>query len=146
VIEDPYHPGQDIVLVPATTPDVGLLHAYKADKWGNVLTPHGDDRTMAQACETVIVTAEEIVDYNLQDDPRGGHLVPWVYVSYIVHAPRGAHPGGMGHLYGQDEAHIREYMRAATTEEGFRAYLDRYVRGHTEAEYLQRTGSLVAVS
>ena len=44
IIEDPYSPGEDIVLVPATKPDFALIHAYKADKTGNVLAPGYDDR------------------------------------------------------------------------------------------------------
>lgn len=142
VMEDPYHAGEDIVLVPATVPDIGLVHAFKADRWGNVITPHQDDLLVAQASETVIVTTEEIVDYDLLEDPRGGHPISWVHTTYIALAPHGAHPGGMGSLYGQDEAHIRAYMHAAATEEGFRAYLDRYVRGHAEAAYLEMVGVL----
>ena len=72
IIEDPYSPGEDIVLVPATKPDFALIHAYKADKTGNVLAPGYDDRMVAQASDKVIVTVEEIVDYDLAEDPRGG--------------------------------------------------------------------------
>lgn len=135
VIEDPYSPGQDILLVPATKPDVALFHATKADKVGNVLTAGYDDRMVAQASDKVIVTVEEIVDYNLADDPRGGYVIPWPFVSTIVHAPNGAHPGGMKPLYEADNEHMQEYIKAAGSEEGFQVYLETFILGHTEEEY-----------
>jgi glutaconate CoA-transferase subunit A len=143
VIEDPYHEGEDIVLVPATKPDVGIIHAKKADKWGNVLAPGYDDRIVAQASEVFIATVEEIVDYNLMDDPRGGYAIPWAFVSRVVLAPRGAHPAGMENLYDIDDAHFAEYIQAAKSAEGFKTYLDKYVMGRSEEEYQAMVGGLV---
>src|SRR5690606_22677649 len=122
---------EQILLVPATKPDVAIIHAYKADAWGNAITPSYDDRMVAQASEKVIVTAEEIVDYDLAEDPRGGHLLPWPFVTAIVHTPNGAHPGGMKPNYELDRQHMEEYVQAARSADGFRAYLDKYVIGHT---------------
>ena len=143
IIEDPYSPGEDILLVPATKPDIFLVHAYKADRLGNVITHGYDDRMVAQASDRVIVTTEEIVDYNLAEDPRGGYLVPWPFVSMIVHVPNGAHPGAMKPLYETDAEHMQEYFVAAGTEEGFQAYLDKYIIGHTEEEYQRMVRSRV---
>tara|TARA_B110000116_G_scaffold260793_1_gene264263 strand:+ start:729 stop:1181 length:453 start_codon:yes stop_codon:yes gene_type:complete len=135
VIEDPYSPGEDIVLVPATKPDFALIHGYKADKNGNVLVPSYDDRMVAQAADKVIVTVEEIVDYDLGEDPRGGYVIPWPFVNTVVHVPNASHPGGMEPLYDIDETHLNEYITAAKSKETFRAYLEKYIIGHTEAEY-----------
>ena len=146
VIEDPYHPGEDIVLVPATKPDVGIIHARKADRWGNVLAPSYDDRLVAQASEIFVATVEEIVDYNLSEDPRGGYLIPWAFVSRVVLAPRGAHPSAMDDLYGVDDKHFAEYVGAAKTAEGFGAYVEKYVLGHTEEEYQAMVGGLVSAT
>ncbi len=146
VIEDPYHAGEDIVLVPATKPDVGILHAKKADRWGNVLAPSYDDRLVAQASEIFIATVEEIVDYNLAEDPRGGYLIPWAFVSRVVLTPRGAHPSAMDDLYSADRDHFGEYIGAAKTEETFRSYLGKYVLGHTEEEYQAMVGGLVSAT
>ena len=146
VIEDPYHEGEDIVLVPATKPDVGIIHAKKADRWGNVLAPGYDDRIVAQASEVFIATVEEIVDYNLMEEPRGGYPIPWAFVSRVVLVPRGAHPAGMEDLYDIDDEHFAEYVKAAKSEEGFEAYLERFVRGHTEDEYQAMVGGLVAAT
>ena len=142
VIEDPYHPGEDIVLVPATKPDVGIIHALRADKWGNVLAPSYDDRLVAQASEIFMATVEEIVDYNLMDDPRGGYPIPWAFVSRVVLAPHGAHPASMDDRYGIDEGHFAEYIAAARTADGFQAYLNRYVLGQTEQDYQEKVGLL----
>ena len=61
-----------------------LIHGYKADKNGNVLVPSYDDRMVAQAADKVIVTVEEIVDYDLGEDPRGGYVIPWPFVNTVV--------------------------------------------------------------
>ena len=135
IIEDPYSPGEDIVLVPATKPDFALIHAYKADKTGNVLAPGYDDRMVAQASDKVIVTVEEIVDYDLAEDPRGGYVIPWPFVNTVVLSPNAAHPGAMEPVYDVDQNHLGEYIAAAKSPEAYKEYLNKYVIGHTEAEY-----------
>ena len=135
VIEDPYNEGHDILLVPAIRPDIAIIHAYKADANGNILATGYEDRMVAQAAERVIVTVEEIVDYDLSEDPRGGYLIPWPFVNHVVHAPGGSHPGGMSPYYTADNEHFQTYVQASQTPEGFATYLDEYVRGHSEAEY-----------
>ena len=79
------------------------------------------------------------MDGNLAEAPHTGVLVPGIHVAAVVHAPRGAHPTACAGHYGDDGEHIREYMRAADNDEGFRAYLERYVLGTRDhAEYLER--------
>jgi glutaconate CoA-transferase subunit A len=135
IIEDPYNEGHDILLVPAIRPDIAIIHAFKADRSGNILAPGYDDRMIAQASDKVIVTVEEIVDYDLTEDSRGGHVIPWPFISLVVHVPAGSHPGGMKPYYKADDAHFAQYMEAAKTGDGFARYLDEFVRGHTEDEY-----------
>ena len=135
IIEDPYNEGHDILLVPAIRPDIAMIHAFKADRNGNVLAPSHEDRMVAQASDKVLVTVEEIVDYDLSEDPRGGFLVPWPFVSLVIHAPQGSHPGGMQPYYEADNEHFDRYMEASRTADGFNAYLDEFVRRHTEDEY-----------
>lgn len=135
VIEDPYNEGHDILLVPAIRPDIAMIHAFKADQNGNVLAPGFEDRMVAQASDKVLVTVEEIVDYDLSEDPRGGHLIPWPFVSLVIHTPQGSHPGGMKPYYEADNDHFERYMEASKTADEFNAYLDEFVRGHTEDEY-----------
>ncbi len=144
IIEDPYNKGHDILLVPAIRPDIAIIHAFKADHSGNVLAPGYDDRMVAQASDKVIVTVEEIVDYDLSEDPRGGYIIPWPFISLIVHVPGGSHPGGMKPYYTADDEHFVRYIEASRSADGFARYLNEFVRGHTEDEYRDMSRHVVA--
>ena len=73
VRENPFNPGEQIVLAQAIRPDVAVFHALKADRWGNAIIPgHRDDLMMARAARRVVVTAEEIVEDELQSGEAGG--------------------------------------------------------------------------
>jgi glutaconate CoA-transferase subunit A len=50
-----------------------------------------------------------------------------VYVEAIAVAERGAWPLGLLDEYAADASHLAEYARMARDDDGFRAYLDRYV-------------------
>src|SRR5215510_5402201 len=61
VRENPFNPGEQIVMAQAIRPEVAVFHALKADRWGNAVTPgHRDDLMLARAARRVIVTVEEI--------------------------------------------------------------------------------------
>jgi glutaconate CoA-transferase subunit A len=141
VRENPFNPGEQVVVAQGIRPDVGVFHAVKADRWGNAVTPgHRDDLMMARAARRVIVTAEEIVDEELtRRDAGDDTFLPAIDVDIVTHAPLGAHPCGFGTLYEHDDAHIREYLEAAKTAAMFQTYLERYVYGvRDHQEYLQR--------
>src|SRR5882724_10515365 len=141
VKENPFNSGEPVVVAQPIRPDVAVFHALKADRWGNAITPgHRDDLMMARAARRVVVTAEEIVEDELQSREAGGDtFLPAIDVDIVAHALLGAHPGGFGALYEQDEAHFREYLEAAKDTADFQRYLKRYiyeVRDH--AEYLEQ--------
>lgn len=141
VRENPFHPGEPVVMAQSIRPDIAVFHALKADRWGNAVTPgHRDDLMMARAARRVIVTAEEIVDDPLaRQDSGDGTFLPAIDVDVVAHVPLGAHPCGFGSLYECDDGHCREYLTAAREEGGFRAYLDRYVYSvRSHQEYLER--------
>jgi glutaconate CoA-transferase, subunit A len=141
VRENPFNPGEQVVVAQPIRPDVAVFHAVKADRWGNVLTPgHRDDLMLARAARRVIVTAEEIVDGELTLHEVGDDtFLPALDVDVVAHVPLGAHPCGFGGLYDHDEAHCQEYLEAAKSPDGFQRYLERYVYGvRTHAEYLEQ--------
>lgn len=139
-IANPYNPAEDIALVPALVPDVAVFHGFRGDRFGNVVTTGtADAKLIAQAARRAVATVEEVVDGNLADEPHTGLLVPGIHLSAVVHAPRGAHPTSCAGYYGDDGDHLREYMRAAASDESFRAYLEHYVLGTRDhACYLER--------
>lgn len=127
VITDPYS-GKDVLLVPAITPDVSVIHALQADAAGNlILDEKEDDFLLAQASRAVVASAEEIVDADtLRRAPYGVRLSE-IYVTALVPAPGGAHPTACRGRYGIDDAHITEYLRLAGSDDTFRDYLRCYV-------------------
>jgi len=140
VRENPFNPGEQVVMAQGIRPDVAVFHALKADRWGNTITPgHRDDLMMARAARRVIVTTEEIVAKELtRRDAGDDTFLPAIDVDVVAHAPLGAHPCGFGGLYECDDAHIRAYLEAAKSAAPFQAYLERYVYGTRDhQEYLQ---------
>jgi glutaconate CoA-transferase subunit A len=118
-----------IVLLPAIKPDVALIHAAMADRFGNVwIGRQRELATMAHASAKTIATVEKIHDGNLLDDPvLAAGTLPGFYVDSVAIAERGAWPLGLPDTYGADADHLAEYARMAATVEGFAAYLDKYV-------------------
>ncbi len=135
VIDNPFSPGDPIVVVEAIRPDFALFHASLADRFGNVFV--GRERElliMAHAAHRTLVTVEEITDRNLlEDQTRAGAVIPSPYIDRIALAPRGAWPVGLVDHYAQDEAEIARYAAAARTPEGFAGYVEGWLGKHSRA-------------
>jgi glutaconate CoA-transferase subunit A len=129
VIESPFGDDDPIVLLPAIKPDVALIHAPMADRFGNVwIGRQRELATMAHAAERAIATVEKIHDGNLLDDPvLAAGTLPGFYVEGVAVAERGAWPLGLPDQYSADAEHLAMYAKMATTVEGFGEYLDKYV-------------------
>ena len=129
VIDSPFANDDPIVLLPAIKPDVALIHAPMADRFGNVwIGRQRELATIAHAAHKTIATVEKIHDGNLLDDPMlAAGTLPGFYVETIAIAERGAWPLGLPDFYPSDADHLAEYARMAATEEGFAEYLDKYV-------------------
>lgn len=130
VIDNPFADGGDpIVLLPARSPDVAIIHAALADEAGNLWVGRRRElATMAHAARTTLATVEAVVPGTLlEDETMAAGVIGATYVTAIAHAERGAWPLAVLDRYGVDEAHLAEYARLARTPEGFAAYLDRFV-------------------
>jgi len=129
VIDSPFGNSDPIVLLPAIKPDVALLHAPMADRFGNVwIGRQRELATMAHAAEKTVVTVEKIHDGNLLDDPvLAAGTLPGFYVESIAVAERGCWPLGLPDHYSADVEHLALYARMAASEQGFADYLDKYV-------------------
>jgi glutaconate CoA-transferase subunit A len=127
---DPFS-GDPIVLVPALNPDVAVLHVQRADAeghahcWGTL----GVTREAALAAKRVILVAEEIQPRErLLSDP-GLVLVPTLKVAAVVHEPFGAYPSPVQGCYRRAHDFYHRYHEESRTEDGTRAWLDRWVHG-----------------
>lgn len=139
--------GRTFHAVPSAEPDVVVIHASAADKYGNVYVPQRRqlpqslDITMARSAETIIVTAERIVDTEIL--ARSPELVeiPSYRTTCVVESPWGAHPCSALDYYTIDEDHFRTYAAAGRTEKEFKKYLDRYIHQVDGNEgYLREVG------
>lgn len=88
VIDDPYQPGRQTVLVPALRPQFALVHGRRADPRGNVvIATTYDDRLLIQAAETVLMSVEDIREDGADHLHAGEQVIPAAYVDVLTVAP-----------------------------------------------------------
>lgn len=119
IVDDPYRPGQRVVLVPAIVPQFALLHGRRADADGNVvLGIEYDDRLVARAASQVIVSVERLEETVCAHLAADEQLLPAVYVDHLVLAPADSRPT-------DDDESIREYLDRAGASRAKDAVLHR---------------------
>jgi glutaconate CoA-transferase, subunit A len=136
--------GQPLLAVRAVRPDVAVAHVQRADRrgnaqaWGNI----GISQEALAAARTVIVVAEELVDgQEIRRRPELT-LLPGALVTAVVHEPGGSHPAPLQGFHSHDAGAYRDYARASATEEGFQAWLERWVLGVPDRKgYLAALGT-----
>ena len=131
VIDNPFAGGGDpLVLLPALTPDIAAFHGVMADGDGNIYVGRRHElATMAHAARRSLVTVERLFDGSLLDDERlAAGTISAAYIDAVAVAPRGAWPAALLDVYPSEPAYLAEYARLARSEDGFRAYCDRFVR------------------
>ncbi len=130
VIESPFDE-QPTLLVPALHPDVAIIHVQQADEQGNaqVWGIGGDCKHGANAAKKVIVSCERIVSRETIGKDPSRTIIPDFKVVAVVEEPFGAHPGYTPGFYDSDIAFRNLYREAASTVEGFQAFLDEWIYG-----------------
>ncbi len=142
VVECPFT-GMHVCLIPALILDVGLIHAHRADKYGNAQIEgiSGFAFEMSRACKRLIISAEEIVDTEELRRYPDRTIIPYYLTDAVVHAPYGSHPGEMVYCYARDEQQLREWVAASKTEEETQVYLQKYIHDLTDhQDYLNLIG------
>jgi glutaconate CoA-transferase, subunit A len=123
VIDNPFAPGDAIVVVPAINADVAMFHAESADAEGNVWIGRDRDRLLAaHAADTVLVTVDRIVPGSFFDDEAlAAGTIPAGCITALAVIPGAGLPlAADGRL---DLAEVRRYQRAAMDDAGFGDYL-----------------------
>ena len=121
--------GEVLTALPALNPDVGIVHAQRADRAGNVqmwgIT--GVHKEVVLASKRTLVTVEEVVD---RLDPRpGATVLPGWVVTYVAEVPGGAHPSyAMGYSE-RDNDHYRAWDAISRDRDAFTAWLAEHVLG-----------------
>jgi glutaconate CoA-transferase subunit A len=119
--------GEELTAVPALRPDVGIIHAQRADGAGNVQLWGivGVQKEAVLASRRAIVTVEEVVD-ELEPLPGALVLPSWV-VDAVCVAPRGAHPSYAHGYYNRDNAFYVAWDAISRDRDAFTAWMRRHV-------------------
>lgn len=135
VIDDPFT-GRPILLLPASHPNVGLIHVQEADMYGNCRIK-GQTFTcpeIAMAAANVIVTCEKLVENDYLSAEPTQNSIPFFAVDAVVEVPYGAYPGMCHDYHYFDQTHIAQF-KVATEKfrkgdtEPLKEYYEKYIFG-----------------
>lgn len=139
-IRDPFSDAP-LVAVPALRPDVALIHVNYADIQGNgvILGDGHVDVLCAKAATDTYMSCERILSSEeLQRFGRDVQILR-VYSRGVVEVPWGAHPTGCAPEYRTDLRHLQDYLKAASSDDGWRHYESEFVAVN-HAQYLANHG------
>lgn len=108
--------GRPIGLVPASNPNVGLLHVQAADMYGNCIIrgSEGTCAEIAMASAHTIVTCEQLVSHELLTRNPNEIIIPFAAVDAVVQVPFGAYPGACRRHYYFSADYIRRFLALIT--------------------------------
>ena len=146
MLDNPWNPGEPVVLLPACTPDVSIIHAQKADEMGNIIIEGftTQEPEMIKASKAVIVSCEQIISSDeVRRDPDRT-TIPYLFVDAVVEQPWGAYPTSTYGYYEHDSDHIREYQAVARPGgDAYQEYLQKYIYDcPTFDDYLEKAISV----
>lgn len=121
---------ETLAAVPAHRPDVGIVHAQKADRAGNVLVEGivGVQKEVVLASTRVIVTVEEMVERVSQGSSNAVILPSWT-IDAIAVVPGGARPSYAHGYYQRDNAFYVAWDAISRDREAFQRWVDEHVHG-----------------
>jgi glutaconate CoA-transferase, subunit A len=144
LLDDPFG-GLPVIACRALVPDVALIHAHRADCFGNIqyeptaLWP--DLGIMPKAAKQVIVSVEEIVDTEVLRRNPDRTVLPGFMVDAVVEVPYGAHPTSFYPNYGYDSAFHREWTSVSRDNNKTAEFIKRFVlEPADQSSYLQAIG------
>ncbi len=120
--------GERLAAVPALRPDVGIIHAQRADRAGNVLIEGivGVQKEVVLGARRAIVTVEEIVDDLRPPSPNSVVLPHWT-ITAVVEALGGARPSYAHGYYSRDNAFYTSWDGIARDRETFLNWMREHV-------------------
>jgi glutaconate CoA-transferase subunit A len=119
--------GEELAAVPAHRPDVGIVHAQRADRKGNVQLWGilGVQKEVVLASSRSLVTVEEVVD-ELRP-AQGAIVLPSWTIDAVCVVPRGAHPSYAHGYYERDNDFYVAWDAISRDRDAFRAWMDENV-------------------
>jgi glutaconate CoA-transferase subunit A len=137
--------GEELATVPAIRPDVGVIHALRADREGNVLLEGitGCQKEVVLAAKRTIVTVEEIVDDLGASSPNSVILPSWT-VGAVVAVPGGAHPSYAHGYYTRDNSFYIAWDKVSRERDSFLAWMEENVMKKGPDAFLVQAGGRAA--
>jgi glutaconate CoA-transferase subunit A len=119
--------GERLAAVEALRPDVGIIHAQRADAAGNVQLwgISGVQKETVLASARSLVTVEEIVPE--LTPMHGAVILPGWAVTAVAVAPGGAHPSYAHGYYDRDNDFYQRWDAISRDRDRFQAWLKRHV-------------------
>lgn len=136
IIDCPFT-GRPIGLLPASHPNVALIHVQAADMYGNCII-RGTDATCAEiamASAHTIVTCEQLVSHELIVSNPKDVMIPFPAVDAVIKVPFGAYPGACRRHYYFNGDHIREFLGCIApmvkggSPDALKAWYDKHIFG-----------------
>jgi glutaconate CoA-transferase, subunit A len=114
--------------VPAHRPDVGIIHAQRADRDGNVLLEGivGVQKEAVLAAARSVVTVEEVVD-DLAAPSLNSVVIPGWAIDAVCEVPGGAAPSYAHGYYDRDNAFYKRWDAISRDRETFLRWMDEQV-------------------
>lgn len=113
--------GERLTAVAAICPDAAIIHAQRADEFGNahVWGNLGITREACLSSRNVIITVEEIVSPETISSDPNRVVIPGFLVCAVIHAPWGAYPSPVPGYYNRDHDAFIAYRNATKTPADF---------------------------
>ncbi len=145
-IVDPFS-GNTWHAVSGADPEWVVIHAPMGDKYGNILyfenrqMPSELDITASRTTRNLIVTVEQLVDWNRVRRLPHLNVITRFSTKAIVEVPYGAHPMAHLQVHNLDRDFLGMYAEVSRDPDGFKSFLNKYVLGvKSHMEYLELIG------
>jgi glutaconate CoA-transferase subunit A len=140
---DPYG-GEAVYAVPPLNPDVAIIHAQRADEWGNaqIWGIVGCQKEVAFAAKRTIVVCEELVGEDvIRADPNRTQI-PGLVVDAVVVEPRACHPSYTQGYYDRDNRFYLEWDPISRDPSKLETWLEEWVYGlDGHQDYVEKLGA-----
>ncbi|MBT3387707.1 MAG: CoA transferase subunit A [Desulfobacula sp.] len=145
-IENPFGDWCDtrkLVLVPAITPDVTIIHVQRADYRGNCRIEGLTfaDVEQAKAAKNLIITCEEFIDDDYLKNQPDRNQIPFIHADAVIHIPYGAYPTACFRYYDYDPVFLKEYAGIAKDDTQYHEYIENNIfKTLTHSDLLDSVG------
>lgn len=144
VQDDPFHPGEKLLLLPVPRLDTAILHVQMASPDGTcrICGDPYQDVDLAFGSRHTVVTCDKLVsDEFIRREPEK-NTIPGIVVDAVVHTPYGGHPSQVYGLYDYDKEFYLDYDAAGHTDAAFKSWLREWVLDIPDhAAYLEKLGA-----